>query len=374
MTPAEESGSRKRILALDGGGVRGVFTIEILARMEELLRQNLQKPQLVLADHFQFMAGSSAGAILATFLSWGTSMDTLRRSYGEQCAKIFPKRTPWRVWEITKLLRALYGAEAISGYLKDYFYDEETGQPALLGTKKLKTTLLVCMRNASTGSAWPITNNPNAKYNQAHLADCNLNIPLWKLVRASTAAPVYFLPEEIEMGKVDFKFVDGGITPYNNPALIAYLMATLPFYRMDWPVGTRNLLVVSLGTGRMRSVMKNPSLFGSNIGASLLHVPSALMENISLQQDFLCRVLGQCRFGDDIDSEVGNLVEESKPESANNKKFDYVRYDHRFTDDEMAAATKASGPMTLNNIRSIPFFTELGRKYAEKNVAIEHLL
>jgi len=67
--------------------------------------------------------------------------------------------------------------------------------PALLDSKRLKTLLLVVMRNHTTGSAWPVTNNPLARYNDPTLPDCNLKIPLWKLVRASAAAPVYFDPK-----------------------------------------------------------------------------------------------------------------------------------------------------------------------------------
>ena len=79
---------RRRILALDGGGIRGVFTIEVLARMEELLRQHTGKKDLVLADHFDLIAGTSTGAIIATFLSWGESVDTIRRLYAEQAHRI----------------------------------------------------------------------------------------------------------------------------------------------------------------------------------------------------------------------------------------------------------------------------------------------
>ena len=69
------------------------------------------------------------------------------------------------------------------------------------------------MRNASTGSPWPISNNKQSMFNNRTLADCNLNIPLWQLVRASTAAPAYFPPEEIAIGTQNFLFVDGHVLP-----------------------------------------------------------------------------------------------------------------------------------------------------------------
>ena len=56
---------------------------------------------------------------------------------------------------------------------------------------------MVVMRNHTTDSPWPVSNNPLAKYNDRGRKDCNLNLPLWQLVRASTAAPTFFPPEVI---------------------------------------------------------------------------------------------------------------------------------------------------------------------------------
>ena len=53
-------------------------------------------------------------------------------------------------------------------------------------------------------------------------------------------APTFFPPEEITLNNQKFLFVDGGITPYNNPGLLAVMMATLPCFRLNWPqAGTR---------------------------------------------------------------------------------------------------------------------------------------
>jgi hypothetical protein len=367
------SGGRRRILALDGGGVRGVFTIEILARMQELLRRHYDNPELRLCDHFQFIAGTSAGAIIASLLAWGHDIEFVRRSYAESCADIFPPFALWRFWKMGHFLRALYESDNLSRRLMELFHDEDTGETALLNSRRLRGTLLICMRNSSTGSAWPVTNNPRAVFNQHHLPGSNFRLPLWQLLRASSAAPVYFLPQKIAMGSESFDFVDGGVTPYNNPALIAALVATLPSYRLEWPGGPDKLLVVSVGSGRVRSVLKDSSLLRSNIGTHLLHVPAGLMESISLQQDFLCRVMGQCLFGDAIDAEVGDLIEPAPESTAAGKKFAYVRYDHRFSRDELAEAA-GLGPMNLSNTRMMPFLAKVGAAYAEKNVRLEHLL
>ena len=76
---------------------------------------------------------------------------------------------------------------------------------------------MIVLRKATTDSPWPLTNNPPAKYNDATRPGCNLKLPLWQLVRGSTAAPTYFPPEVIHIDR-DFIFVDGGVTMYNNPA------------------------------------------------------------------------------------------------------------------------------------------------------------
>jgi hypothetical protein len=65
------------------------------------------------------------------------------------------------------------------------------------GTFSSDKHLLIVTQNASTDSPWSISTNPRGKYNDPARPDCNLRIPLWKLVRASTAAPIFFSPEEI---------------------------------------------------------------------------------------------------------------------------------------------------------------------------------
>jgi len=128
--------------------------------------------------------------------------------------------------------------------LKEVFSEDEMGQvPALLDSRRLRTLLCLVMRNYSTGSPWPISNNPAAKFNDPASPECNLRIPLWQLVRASTAAPTFFPPETIELGGRRHVFVDGGITPYNNPSLLLYLMATLPCFRLEWERGLDKLLL-----------------------------------------------------------------------------------------------------------------------------------
>ena len=65
----------KRMLSLDGGGMRGVLSLEVLAAIEARLRDRFRNPRLVLADYFDYIAGTSTGAIIATALALGNSVE-----------------------------------------------------------------------------------------------------------------------------------------------------------------------------------------------------------------------------------------------------------------------------------------------------------
>lgn len=356
----------RRILALDGGGVRGIFTLEILARIETLLREDTGRPDLRLADVFDLFAGTSTGAIIATCLSWGMTVEEIERMYLEFGPLMFHPEPWYRQW------RSRYRADTIAGMFKDIFREDDADRsPALMGSARLRTTLLTVMRNATTGSPWPVTNHPAALYNDRARDDCNLNVPLWKLLRASTAAPMFFPPERIDYGSRRFLFVDGGITPFNNPALIAVLTATLPQYRIGWPTGTEALHVISVGTGTTRAHLPSKLAEKINLIDQFDFLVPALIDAAAVQQDLLCRILGDCLFGERIDRELGDLAAPTLLD-ASEQKFSYVRYDQLLDDTERAAGQPRLD-LRLDRIESMPALQQLGRDYAAAHVTRAHL-
>jgi hypothetical protein len=207
------------------------------------------------------------------------------------------------------------------------------------GYENLQTLLMIVMRNHSTDSPWPLSNNPRAYYNDRQRFDCNLNLPLWQLVRASTAAPTYFPPEVIVFAEgtdseYRFVFVDGGITTYNNPAFLAFQMATASPYAVNWRTGVDDLLVVSVGTGS--APRARPGLQANDLWLldHARNVPAALMNAASAGWDMSCRIIGECRFGGSIDREFKEAV--VLPGEPSNwtgpKQFTYVRYDPDVTE------------------------------------------
>jgi uncharacterized protein len=361
----------KRILSLDGGGIRGVFSLEILLRIEELLRDHFENPKFVLADHFDFFAGTSTGAIIATSLGWGMAVEEILGLYERHATTMF-QHVPW-YHPIKRFLVSRYEAKPLSELLQRTFSEDGNGEvPALLDTKRLKKLLLVIMRNHTTGSAWPITNNPLARYNQSDRPDCNLKVPLWKIVRASAAAPIYFDPEEITLGDRRQVFVDGGITPYNNPALIAALSAVLPCYRLAWETGPDKIRLISVGTIRFSLAAPDEKASRMWVGYNASRVPAALIQGVGLEQDYLCRCLGQCIYGEELDSEIGNLEGVALP---GRSWFSYVRYNKSYTGQAALELLQQDSKLSeIDAVRLMPQLREIGRGYAQEHVRIEHLI
>ncbi len=69
--PPPKVAGQRRMLALDGGGIRGVLSLEILAGIEDMLRKDNDNPDLVLSDYFDYFGGTSTGAMIATALGLG---------------------------------------------------------------------------------------------------------------------------------------------------------------------------------------------------------------------------------------------------------------------------------------------------------------
>lgn len=356
----------KRILSLDGGGVRGIFTLQILARIETLFREESGNADLRLADVFDLFAGTSTGAIIATFLSRGKTVAEIERLYVEFGPLMFRPERWYRRWH------SKYRADAIAELFKEHFCEDDAAcTPALMGSACLKTRLLIIMRNATTGSAWPVSNHPQALYNDRAREDCNLDVPLWQLLRASTAAPSFFPPERIDYGERRFLFVDGGVTCFNNPALIAVMTATLPQYKMCWPAGRDALHVISVGTGQERTHLPQKVAEKITLMDQLDFLVPALLDTIAVQQDVLCRILGDCLFGEPIDRELGDLRAASLL-SAAEQKFTYVRYDQLLEGVELAPG-QAPLDLRLDRVENMPAFQRLGCEYAASHVKREHL-
>lgn len=376
--PLEDRYATKRprkLLALDGGGIRGVLTLQVLIRMEELLREHSgQGDAFRLCNYFDYIGGTSTGAIIAAGLARGMSAKDLSDFYMKTGPAMFDKSF------ILFRLRHLYESKPLAEELQKTF-----GKDTTLAPTDLKCLLLVVTRNVSTDSPWPISSNPDGKYNAPGLADCNLRIPLWQLVRASTAAPIYFAPEVLQWDPNDpsktFVFEDGGLTPYNNPAFLISRMATVKQYNLNWEHGEDKLLVMSLGTGSAPKVDAEIYSSGKNAISNLASFPSALMYGAQVDQDINCRTVGRCVHGADIDEEVGDLI--PRDEAGNEiplsqdlgRRFLYARYNADLTakwlNSRGLGDVDASKVAQLDSVEHVNDLVRVGKAVAEE-VKIEH--
>ena len=219
------------ILALDGGGIRGVIPAAVLDAIE----QRLGRPAYEL---FDLVAGTSTGGIIALGLTVPgrggaafTAADLVRlyRDHGDQ---IFPRptfagrlRTGWG-WADVR-----YRAEPLEELLRDRF-----------GTVKLSQALReVVIPSYDLSKPAPFFFKRKYARDESHHWD----VEMWRAARASSAAPTYLDPAQLPAfeDEGDHALVDGGVFA-NNPAACAYVDA------LDlWP-GDAQMHVVSIGTGQ----------------------------------------------------------------------------------------------------------------------------
>ena len=351
----------KRLLALDGGGIRGLLTLQILDKLERDLRLLLDgDASFRLCDYFDVIGGTSTGAIIAAGLARGMSTGELITFYREFGREAFTKRSIFERW------KSFYDDGPLQAKLRETFAD------ATLEPEHLRCLLVVVTRNATTDSAWPISSNPWAKYNETSRPDCNLSIPLWRLVRASTAAPVFFPPEVIQVdpkdSSKDFVFVDGGTTSYNNPAFMMYRMVTAPPYHLEWLRGERQMMIVSIGTGSGPVIGQRSDDPERNLASAAKQTLDALMSQAAFDQDLSCRTIGRCVSGLPLDREVGDLIPREDggallPLSRDlGRAFLYARYDAELT----ARGLKALGcgdldPVAVSALDSVQHMDDLER-------------
>jgi predicted acylesterase/phospholipase RssA len=292
----------KRILALDGGGLRGILTLGILKQLEdELRRRHGDDPDFRLCDYFDLIAGTSTGAIIAASLAIGWSVDELTAKYMTLGTQVFRRSLLRDGW-----LRARYDERRLIAELKAVY-----GEHTSLGSADVRTGLLIVIKRLDSGSPWPISNNPRGMYFKSMDGETvgNGEYKLWQAVRASTAAPDYFAPERITIAQAPHKqpvygdFVDGGVSPYNNPALQAFMYATLRGYRVCWPTGQDKILLVSVGTGAADPMVRRSEIAAAHAVRALL----SLMDDCAALQEKLLQWMSASPTARHIDSEVETL-------------------------------------------------------------------
>lgn len=353
-----ESGGPKRILALEGGGIRGCVSLGFLEKIEQTLRDQHNNPDLKLCDYFDLIGGTSTGAVIAGALAIGMSASEIKQMYLDLGGRVFGKKK-WKIWE------AFFDAEPLKEELDKVFGN------LLLGDDSINTGLCIITKRADTTSTWPLLNHPKAKY----YGD-NKDILLKNAIRASTAAPSYFVPEKFDVGKGEMgAFVDGGVSMHNNPSLQLLLVATLKGFPFHWKTGDKNLLIVSVGTGCWEERQDPDTVTDHKLWDWASKVPGMLLEDANWNNQIIMQFLSNTQTPWHIDSEIGDLYDDLLlPEPL----LSYLRYNVRLEETYMNKLGLPDYSKDLDKIREMSEadmrfkMAEIGEKGAEMQVKPEH--
>ena len=237
---------RFKILAIDGGGIRGVIPATVLTEIEKQTGKRI-------VELFDLMAGTSTGGILAAGLAKprgdGRAQYTaadMRELYLQEGAAIFPNPSfPQSLWRNARRPFAeKYASQGIENVLRKYFGDSRL--------KDSLCNLLVTSYEIQLRQPWFFRSDRAQQ-------DAEYDFPLWEVARATSAAPTYFAPARIPRGggtqPGSWMLIDGGAYA-NNPALCAYA-------EMRQIDPEAEVLLVSLGTGRhAQAIHYHPGLLG----------------------------------------------------------------------------------------------------------------
>jgi patatin-like phospholipase/acyl hydrolase len=204
-----------QILSLDGGGFKGIYSAAVLAHLEEDL-------DIRITDHFDLIAGTSTGGIIALGLGRGLRPREIVEFYVKHGHAIFKKNQHTSVrWAF----KNKFDADALECAAKDLYKDR------LLGSCVKR--LVIPAYNLGEDDVYLFKTPHHPRLKRDHKE------PLWKVAMATSAAPTYF---PCFRGIDDSRLIDGGVWA-NNPTMVAIAEAVS---MLDVPLSA--IKVFSLGT------------------------------------------------------------------------------------------------------------------------------
>lgn len=267
-----------KILAIDGGGIRGIIPAIILAEIERRSGQPI-------VSLFDLIAGSSTGAILAVGLTVPDEQgnprftaEDMARLYEVEGPMIF-SRSMWRAMQsLNNITTVKYPPEGIDTVL-DYCFGD-------LNLSDSLGNVLITSYEIQLRQPWFFRSR---KARNATQCDFKMR----DVVRSSTAAPTYFEPAQVFHPEAEsyFALIDGAMQA-NNPALCAYVEAR------DKNPGINDFLMLSLGTGDMREPIDFEESRSWGLAGWSQHIMDIVFDAMSSTVDYqLRRLLPVCKDG-----------------------------------------------------------------------------
>jgi len=223
-----------RVLALDGGGIRGIIPATVLAEIERRCNKRI-------GEMFDLIAGTSTGGILALALTTPDPSNQSKPRYtAEELVELYTRKGrvifSRSIWHQLLTLFGLFGNKyAIKGLdttLESYFDDSRL--------KDAIAEVLITSYDLESRDSWFLARHKA-------LQDPGSDFPMRHVSRATSAAPTYFRPELL-VRHPQSAMVDGGVFA-NNPAMCAYV----ELIKLH---NSRDILLVSLGTGQVKKPIR----------------------------------------------------------------------------------------------------------------------
>lgn len=234
-----------RLLAIDGGGIRGIYASHVLERIQDEFRLEFHR-------HFDLIAGTSTGSIIAAALAYDIPLAKVSRLYREQGPLIFSPRS----WSLKGALFPRYSSEPLRDALNEVFQDATLSDA--------KTRLIIPATDIGNGGVHVFKSN----YDESFVRDRNVKVV--DAVLASCSAPSYFAPARVG----PYQLSDGGLWA-NNPSLVA---VTEALSRLGAERAQIRLLSVGTGIGKnYYPVTNNGGRWGFVTGWGMLKFISMLM-------------------------------------------------------------------------------------------------
>ena len=216
---ATERDDAFNILAVDGGGVRGVYAAHVLAKLEDTLGVPLRQC-------FNLITGTSTGSIIAGAVAMSIPMVTLVDLFESESGRIFRGRA----FSFFPFLRSRYSTHPLDRAIGEYLPEVTMGE--------VPTPLMIPSSDITTGGVHVFKSRYLEDLGEPYLRDGQVR--LRDAILASCAAPTYFDPRQVG----EYLLADGGLWA-NNPSIIAVTEAMSKF---RLPLG--KIRVLSVGTGR----------------------------------------------------------------------------------------------------------------------------
>lgn len=246
------------ILALDGGGTRGIYSAQLLAKVEETYNVRIK-------DCFDLIAGTSTGSIIAGAAVSDIPMTEIVELFETEAPDIFRKK-----WYRNPIFFSKYSNEKLAEIIAHHI-------PAT-PLSDIATPLLITCSEITTSESHIFRSKYCEKLSETEYSDGE--VCLLDAIVASCAAPTFFAPKNIK----NLMLSDGGLWA-NNPSIAAYTEALTLFGKEPSQVK-----ILSIGTGHSISMYKKKRGWGFVSGWGGIKLVSFVM---TLQSQASAKLVGR---------------------------------------------------------------------------------